>query len=133
MTDTPPAQRQGRSDDAVSDEHRSDEGPPLRVLTDRLLATPRAFLRPEVVTEAVLRDGLELALPGPLDADGLAAVRGIASVGLPQRLAAHVASPPAHRAVTPPAARAARHPRRHRRRLALHHARQRRASAAVVR
>ena len=70
----------------------SDEGPWLRTVTDRLVTTPQAFLRPEVVTEAVLRDGLELVRPERLTPGALAALRRIASAALPERLAAHVAA-----------------------------------------
>lgn len=69
----------------------SDEGPWLRTITDRLVATPRAFVRPEVVTEAVLRDGLELVRPERLTPGAVAAVRKLASVAQPERLAAHIA------------------------------------------
>ncbi|MEO7446974.1 MAG: hypothetical protein ABI336_01770 [Humibacillus sp.] len=69
----------------------SDEGPWLRSLTDRLVATPQPFLRAETVTEAVLRDGLELVLTDPLTAGGLAGVRRLAAAALPERLARHVA------------------------------------------
>lgn len=70
----------------------SEEGPWLRTVTDRLVATPQAFLRPEVVTEAVLRDGLELVRTEQLTPGALAALRRMASAALPERLAAHVAA-----------------------------------------
>jgi len=70
----------------------SDEGPWLRTLTDRLVATPQAFLRPEVVTEAVLRDALELVTDAPVEADALSAVRRLGGAALPERLAAQVAA-----------------------------------------
>jgi hypothetical protein len=70
----------------------SDEGPWLRTLTDRLVTMPPVFLRPEVVTEAVLRDGLELVRTERLTPGALAALRRLASAALPERLAAHVAA-----------------------------------------
>lgn len=76
----------------------SDEGPWLRTLTDRLVSMPPVFLRPDLVTEAVLRDGLALVRAQPLTPTALAALRRMASAALPERLAAHVA---AHLLTTP--------------------------------